>query len=766
MAYRLHYSDYTAPAGAPSPPTPDSVPGGPSFIGNPQPPDVPCDPTGDGWRGPPGPTGPVGPVGPMGPGGINVQDPAYGAIADGFDTGTAFTGTDNAPAFQAALNHASSIRQPLYVPPGIYRFQGVTLNDTAVLTLPGYCWIIGPGAIFLIDEDPSITNQPRRDFMHSTGFQTTLNRNALELCRIEGVTFQGRWSHAPLITDTDPGVKGHAFLSVANYKQVTVDSIRAFDCRSNFSRSFSCETFEFLNSHFERIAGDCLRAGDCNNVLIHGNFIKDTSDNAIATQSFVTNPALPSGTLTLTGPPRSNVIITNNRMVNCVVASILGPHTIIFSGNIMHRNHGSVTIGLQFAVGGVGTSTQTSITVTNNIISDCLQRYTGGGTFANQTRANGALELGASPATKDSSPVFPGEYDPAAHSVLGPWGNAASDGSGAANPVWGYLWTAGSGPVTGVIPNPQSNAGLYHLNCSGNTVVRTLPPVANFSAWGFGKLFMPTGYADPAIPDTAFRMSGIVLTADVRNFLVSNNIISGHRLGPGLYLNVGGTEQMTDQQFRGGIVKGNVFHDVGMGITTTQSPGTLPDINTDILIEGNLFDIDPYVKSSFRTVPIDGSWPSSSASTNWPTGINCNGLKGFTIRGNTFSNVYIAVSPTLPVAYSNAHLEDNLLCCDPAAVGWSASNRGIANIPPASAAFRHLIIDSNPTSATWRAVKNTIPQSANPMPSSGTYVTGQVVNNLSPTVAAGKVLVGWVRLTTGSAHVVGTDWSPLYCTVS
>ncbi len=34
-----------------------TIPGGPSFIGSPQPPDVPCDPTGDGWRGPPGPPG-------------------------------------------------------------------------------------------------------------------------------------------------------------------------------------------------------------------------------------------------------------------------------------------------------------------------------------------------------------------------------------------------------------------------------------------------------------------------------------------------------------------------------------------------------------------------------------------------------------------------------------------------------------------------------------------------------------------------------------
>lgn len=66
MAYRLHYSDYVAPAPVPSPPVGESVPGGPSFIGNPQPPDVPCDPTGDAWRGPAGPVGPAGPAGPPG----------------------------------------------------------------------------------------------------------------------------------------------------------------------------------------------------------------------------------------------------------------------------------------------------------------------------------------------------------------------------------------------------------------------------------------------------------------------------------------------------------------------------------------------------------------------------------------------------------------------------------------------------------------------------------------------------------------------------
>lgn len=42
------------------------IPGGPGFAGSPQPPDVPCDPTGDAWRGEPGPPGPAGPPGPQG----------------------------------------------------------------------------------------------------------------------------------------------------------------------------------------------------------------------------------------------------------------------------------------------------------------------------------------------------------------------------------------------------------------------------------------------------------------------------------------------------------------------------------------------------------------------------------------------------------------------------------------------------------------------------------------------------------------------------
>ena len=52
------------------------------------------------------------------------------------------------------------------------------------------------------------------------------------------------------------------------------------------------------------------------------------------------------------------------------------------------------------------------------------------------------------------------------------------------------------------------------------------------------------------------------------------------------------------------------------------------------------------------------------------------------------------------------------------------------------------------------------------MPTSGSYSIGSFVFNTNPTVQSGKVLLGWSRLTTGSNHVLGIDWIPIYGTTS
>jgi len=52
------------------------------------------------------------------------------------------------------------------------------------------------------------------------------------------------------------------------------------------------------------------------------------------------------------------------------------------------------------------------------------------------------------------------------------------------------------------------------------------------------------------------------------------------------------------------------------------------------------------------------------------------------------------------------------------------------------------------------------------IPTTGTWVTGAFVRNNAPVVSASKVTLGWTRLTTGSANVNGTDWSPVVATIS
>lgn len=48
------------------------------------------------------------------------------------------------------------------------------------------------------------------------------------------------------------------------------------------------------------------------------------------------------------------------------------------------------------------------------------------------------------------------------------------------------------------------------------------------------------------------------------------------------------------------------------------------------------------------------------------------------------------------------------------------------------------------------------------MPTSGTYRSGSVVRNRNPAVSGATtnhfIVTGWARLTTGSGHVLGTDW--------
>ena len=52
------------------------------------------------------------------------------------------------------------------------------------------------------------------------------------------------------------------------------------------------------------------------------------------------------------------------------------------------------------------------------------------------------------------------------------------------------------------------------------------------------------------------------------------------------------------------------------------------------------------------------------------------------------------------------------------------------------------------------------------IPTTGEYAKGDFVFNSNVSVAAGKVMLGWSRLVTGTAHVLNTDWSECYVTTT
>lgn len=55
---------------------------------------------------------------------------------------------------------------------------------------------------------------------------------------------------------------------------------------------------------------------------------------------------------------------------------------------------------------------------------------------------------------------------------------------------------------------------------------------------------------------------------------------------------------------------------------------------------------------------------------------------------------------------------------------------------------------------------------SNAQPGVGYYVAGDFVKANSFSISGGKVQLGWLRITTGSAHVAGTDWTPFFGTSS
>jgi hypothetical protein len=460
-------------------------------------------------------------------------------------------------------------------------------------------------------------------------------------------------------------------------------------------------------NRLEYIVRDGLRCTHSHNVIVSNNTFKKVSDDAVALHSkddFA--QVVPSG-----------FVVSNNTFEESQGIRVLGAKALSITGNVMRR---MLRSPVNIEVGAnvdEGNTPQFAINVSGNVI---LDTFTFGTDYVirlkPETRSQGGLS------TQPGVNAAPYDYN--------------------------YLNNTDSGSPVKV--------GMWGVRVCDNVIARSLPEVAAYSDYGYGDLFnrAETGFIyDPAMDAAKFLLHGIEVHGPVNGAVISGNSISG--LGAGfsaIRFPVAGSTNFIDHSNL--VVEGNVIIDCpGSGISMANTGSSAKNV----FIRNNVFDLDPFFRAA--THNSDNTW-SSSASV---VGVLAGGtiLAAF-FTGNVFKNLG---SPSNAVV-ANSFQKDNIVFTSGNAAGDSASNKGVRNLSQ----FRgnvFVIYDADPTSATYGQI-TTIPSTdSSTIPTTGRYVQGWRVNNPTPTVSGAAssqyVVTGWLRLTTGTGHVLNTDWVELRC---
>lgn len=497
---------------------------------------------------------------------------------------------------------------------------------------------------------------------------------------------------------------GGPALFLDNYAGIAIRDCRFQNIAHMATQCESAERVNVTGCEFDTVMRDMCRFRSSRNVVVDGNTFAHCADDAVALHT--------ASYLQGVGDIAESIVVSNNVFEDTYRLCILGGRIVNVHGNIMRRCKGGIDI---YENTSEGPNQRLAVSVTGNQIIDLLP--TGSPI---QTAIN--ISTVAARATAASASIVPGSPDTATGIFTLPY--AYRDG--------------GTDTAVDAMPPPAG------VDVSHNTVMRTLPAVAAYSSWGFGSRLVSAGWEDPAVTDTQLRpAAGIISVLGIGTRIVGNHVACctwGIVMTP---MPVSATPCSV-------VISCNTVSDcLDVGIRV----GLAAVRRLALRISDNILDVDPYHLSTLRGS--GGTWTATTGA--W--GVLAAGAVGLSVENNTFRNC------ALPVQTSGSGIVDllgNTVICDPAAIGYSASNKGVGDVPRASSGWLHQIVDSDPTSATFGDLKNQCVRSATAIPTTGTYVIGHFVANSSPAIAASRVVLGWLRLTTGTAHVDGTDWATCY----
>lgn len=478
----------------------------------------------------------------------------------------------------------------------------------------------------------------------------------------------------------------------------------------------------------------CARGGvsirNSGNVVVTHNVLRFIGDDAIFNSQ--------TGAANAPGDSQ-HTVIANNVLVDTVGMRFLGGHQLSITDNLLVR---CMIKGI--AVGPIDDNLSRNmfgLNISGNVILDMLDR--------NAIVYNNPSSAGEKPAAIE---VFVGQgADPF---IL----SGQNNGSGGVNKPETALWAVATRiPGTDITIRDNTIASYLKVGANVSDYNAHLDDQGNGGAFYHRGTLNTDGFVDPTLTQDHVSMYGIKFNGPLHSCDISGNKISCRTDYAGIYFGGNDTDGDTglnaDIQFDYAITKVRVFGNHISRVTAAveiESDG-LTTKQFDLAIEDNDIDADPYFEDALRVVSpnIDGTWQTVN---HWA--IDNELTHGLTIRNNRFAN-----TPTAVRLETKNFIDGNIIYARAAATGTSSSNAGVRNIPRSSGAYIVIDRDSNPLSATYLKTDAEILTQSQTIPSTGRYVEGHFVRHSDPSIDSdGSYIAGWLRLTTGTGHTLGTDW--------
>lgn len=505
---------------------------------------------------------------------------------------------------------------------------------------------------------------------------------------------------------------------------------------------------EIYGCSFNDIRNQVLAHTDCENVRIHDCFFKRCARDSIAGRrnrnaQYSSCMFVECGDDVVlnaqenTGDGEAiNTIVDNMIVIDCVGMRFIGARRLNVNNCLVVRalDHG-IRIGHNSREQPVNLN---AIQVTNFHVVDCLNRNELIYGLAGSDDAAFSLRSTSSKGASDFR--VPGVVE---------------SGADAANDPRDGIWTTEAATP----PNYyQPTAWTKISGCSARQTMKEGDEVSSFNGVGtfyFQGTLMTNGYIDKPLQAAMVDMAAVVSSGPQHKLAITDNdfsVGSGRqcitfmsRSDEGQQMSIAFNNALTDV-----VISGNRLTGGSMACVQFNHGAAGQAYNYDVRLENNVIDVDPYFTHPARAYEADapnGKWTDANL---WA--VDANGCVGISLVGNTIKNTAkIRRGPA-----QNSYF-GNVIIARPAngAVQgvFNTGNIGCGEILADGIEWRFIDTDCDPRSATYLFHTPSQLSSAT-MPSAGRWMAGQRVRCTDPTLG----ITEWIRLTTGNAHVLGTDW--------